>query len=250
MTPWRVQRQIYNYSRQQSYQRIRWNICRWIPRISLTIGLRKPGRSDNRPFIITSRKKSSAHPEKLTVLAIAISLSGFVVLFLGLRGLHWSVTMAQLGATAIMAVFRALVRSNMVHKPNYIKINDGYELEWMSKDMKECETWHIVAREFGNPISLGSLAMEVVTARRRLDTLCRPKWSRRWQEVADSVADSLEASMNFVFSSPDVILTDKQEWLSQGQFEWKLVVQVKIAGSGWFEKISLRLERHKLDSGQ
>jgi len=56
--------------------------------------------------------------------------------------------------------------------------------------------------------------------------------------------------MNFVFSSPDVILTDKQEWLSQGQFEWKLVVQVKIAGSGLFEKISLRLERHKLDSGQ
>jgi len=83
MIPWRVRRQIYNYSRQQSYQRIRWNICRWIPRISLTIGLRK--------------------------------------------------------------------------------------------DTKECETWHIVAREFGNLISLGSLAMEVVTARRRLDTLCRPK---------------------------------------------------------------------------
>jgi hypothetical protein len=115
--------------------------------------------------------------------------------------------MGQLGATTIMAVFRVFVRRNMAHKPNYIKINDGYELEWMSKDMKGCETWHIVAREFENPISLGSLAMEVVTARRRLDTLYRPKWSRRWQEVADSIADSLETSMNSVFSSPDVILT-------------------------------------------
>ncbi|KAF8245467.1 hypothetical protein K440DRAFT_517209, partial [Wilcoxina mikolae CBS 423.85] len=114
----------------------RWEITD--PRANLA-WLQKGGKindqqfeSNNRPFIITSRKDFGAHPEKLTVLATAISLCGFAVMFLGLRGLHWSVTMAQLSTTAIMAGFRALVRRNMVHEPDYAKIDDGYELEWMS----------------------------------------------------------------------------------------------------------------------
>jgi len=67
-------------------------------------------RPDYQDQIITSRRENKE--EKLTVLttvAISVSLVGFIAQFVGLRGLNWSVTIAQLLAVGIMVILRALV---------------------------------------------------------------------------------------------------------------------------------------------
>ncbi|KAF8531435.1 hypothetical protein BDD12DRAFT_644176, partial [Trichophaea hybrida] len=78
-------------------------------------------RSDETPGHIGRRQAT------LTIIATIISLCGFVAQFVGLRGLNWSVTIAQLVATAIMTTLRAMLRRNLVEEVSNQKIENGYE---------------------------------------------------------------------------------------------------------------------------
>ena len=60
------------------------------------------------------------------------SLCGYILLFIGLRGLHWSATIAQLGATLLMTVLRAWVRRGLTNSPHVQSLPDGFELEWLA----------------------------------------------------------------------------------------------------------------------
>ncbi|KAK6506587.1 hypothetical protein TWF481_005045 [Arthrobotrys musiformis] len=48
--------------------------------------------------------------------AVASSMLGFVAQFVGLRGMHASVTLAQIGATLVMAIIRAMLRAKRLDK--------------------------------------------------------------------------------------------------------------------------------------
>ncbi|KAF8244011.1 hypothetical protein K440DRAFT_526639, partial [Wilcoxina mikolae CBS 423.85] len=71
-------------------------------------------RSDQIPGIFVRTARNShvfgLFCTTLTIAATLVSLCGFVSQFVGLRGLHWTVTIAQLAATAIMTALRATVR--------------------------------------------------------------------------------------------------------------------------------------------
>ncbi|KAF3143568.1 hypothetical protein TWF594_005117 [Orbilia oligospora] len=80
-------------------------------------------------------------PKKTTYIftvwpAIAFSTSGFILQFIGLRGLHGSVALYQLAATLIMAFIRAMLRSKRIDEgKNRIKDYqdiEGHELDWIA----------------------------------------------------------------------------------------------------------------------
>ncbi|KAF4334970.1 ankyrin repeat [Fusarium beomiforme] len=66
------------------------------------------------------------------VIGTATSLCGFIVQFIGLRGMHWSASIAQLLAVLIMMAFRALVRRGLAKPPECIKLTSGFELDWFA----------------------------------------------------------------------------------------------------------------------
>ncbi|CAJ0552315.1 Ff.00g062940.m01.CDS01 [Fusarium sp. VM40] len=66
------------------------------------------------------------------VIGTAISLCGFIVQFIGLRGMHWSASIAQLLAVLIMMALRALVRRGLAKPPQCIKLTSGFELDWFA----------------------------------------------------------------------------------------------------------------------
>ncbi|KAH6949228.1 hypothetical protein DER45DRAFT_96572 [Fusarium avenaceum] len=66
------------------------------------------------------------------VIGSAISLCGFIVQFIGLRGMHRSASIAQLLAVLIMMALRALVRRGLAKPPEYIKLTSGFELDWFA----------------------------------------------------------------------------------------------------------------------
>ncbi|KAF5012831.1 hypothetical protein FDECE_1120 [Fusarium decemcellulare] len=67
-----------------------------------------------------------------TVLGTMISLCGFVVQFIGLRGMHWSASVTQLGAVVVMTCIRALVRRGLAKSLASERLTSGYELEWFA----------------------------------------------------------------------------------------------------------------------
>ncbi|KAL2198382.1 hypothetical protein P885DRAFT_33150, partial [Corynascus similis CBS 632.67] len=60
------------------------------------------------------------------------SICGYIVQFTGLRGMHWSASVAQLGATILMTILRAWVRRNLAGRPRALPIVSGHELDWLA----------------------------------------------------------------------------------------------------------------------
>ncbi|KAK6363683.1 hypothetical protein TWF730_001103 [Orbilia blumenaviensis] len=74
-------------------------------------------------YIISTRSQKKNSRPVLLMIALACSVVGFVLQFVGLRALHSSVIFAQIGVTLLMAIIRAMLRmkrsddaSNMVFR--------------------------------------------------------------------------------------------------------------------------------------
>ncbi|KAL7789097.1 hypothetical protein V8C37DRAFT_418073 [Trichoderma ceciliae] len=86
---------------------------------------------------ITSWKNQSKTSELVVWAAVGTSVIGFVLQFVGLRGLHSAVSVAQLGVTMVMSAARAMLRMQRL-KPddNYLsQCPDevvGHELDWLA----------------------------------------------------------------------------------------------------------------------
>ncbi|QPC77871.1 hypothetical protein HYE68_008623 [Fusarium pseudograminearum] len=68
----------------------------------------------------------------MSTTGTAISLVGFFVQFIGLRGMHWLATITQLGAIIVMTILRAVVRRHLAPGLVSHDLCDsmGFELEW------------------------------------------------------------------------------------------------------------------------
>ncbi|CAI6089116.1 unnamed protein product [Clonostachys chloroleuca] len=75
--------------------------------------------------------------EVIAVTGSMVSLCGFIVQFVGLRGMHWSVSVAQLGATIIMAILRAIVRRNLAKNPTCQPRLSGHEMDWLAMTIED-----------------------------------------------------------------------------------------------------------------
>ncbi|KAG4441242.1 hypothetical protein IFR05_003290 [Cadophora sp. M221] len=92
----------------------------------------------------TSWKKKRQNRGQVGVwVAVALSVLGFVMQFVGIRALHSSISLAQLGAIVLMSLLRSLLRSrrrkhetNLFHDANdderMLQIVEGYELDWLA----------------------------------------------------------------------------------------------------------------------
>jgi hypothetical protein len=68
----------------------------------------------------------------LAAAATTTAVIGFIVQFIGLRALHWSATIIQLGVTLIMTGIRAYVRRGLATNPICGDILDGHETAWLA----------------------------------------------------------------------------------------------------------------------
>ncbi|RSL44714.1 hypothetical protein CEP54_014574 [Fusarium duplospermum] len=67
-----------------------------------------------------------------TIIGSTLGLVGFISQFVGLRGMHWSVSVVLLGAMLIMVVMRALVRRGLAKPPVDRLLDPGFELDWFA----------------------------------------------------------------------------------------------------------------------
>lgn len=70
--------------------------------------------------------------ESATVLGTMVSLTGFILQFIGLRASHWSVSVAQLGATVIMTTIRAIIRRGLIVRPHAQLLLHDHEMDWLA----------------------------------------------------------------------------------------------------------------------
>ena len=161
-------------------------------------------------LLIRTSHKNRENQTTLTTIAVLISLVGFVVQFVGLRGLAWHATIAQLVATGIMTFLRAVIRRNLVNKPDSVIIKPGYELEAMAKKITGCDLWNVTtwkapsdenphANDESSPADGCRLETDVMNARQRLGKLS--KWPSQWRKTVDSLTKAIETTMDFLWTT-------------------------------------------------
>lgn len=72
-----------------------------------------------------------------TVAGALISVCGFVVHFTGLRGMHWSASVANLGAILLMTALRAFVRRKLVDSFTAKPLRSSFEIDRLSTTLSE-----------------------------------------------------------------------------------------------------------------
>lgn len=95
------------------------------PRIAVLLPKTKPifvARDNVQEFEIDPGWNS---PGPWIPIGTFLSLAGFVAQFVGLRALHWSVAVLQLGATIFLTSLRTLERRKVANKPNVKNIQDN-----------------------------------------------------------------------------------------------------------------------------
>lgn len=70
--------------------------------------------------------------ESKATIGTLISVAGFIVQFVGLRGVHWSVSIFQLGAVLIMTLVRVFIRRVYARPPLCVPLAPGFELDWFA----------------------------------------------------------------------------------------------------------------------
>ncbi|KAF6827134.1 hypothetical protein CMUS01_09139 [Colletotrichum musicola] len=78
--------------------------------------------------------------QMLSFVGVFISLAGSVCQFTGLRGMHWTASIAQLGAVALATFVRAVVRRALTHDIKQQDLKSGYELDWFVMSLSNMQT--------------------------------------------------------------------------------------------------------------
>lgn len=84
---------------------------------------------------------------------LASTLLGFILQFVGLRGLHASVTLAQLGSTFLMAIIRTFLRTERMG-PGENKMRDEREITSYKKQELDCFAFYLEKLELFDLIPL------------------------------------------------------------------------------------------------
>jgi hypothetical protein len=85
-------------------------------------------KKDSQP----SDTSNSPWLNSLSLVGTVTGIAGFVLQFEGFRGLSWACSIAQLVATLIMTILRAIVRRGMLDRPSAEEVTTDFEMDWLA----------------------------------------------------------------------------------------------------------------------
>lgn len=102
---------------------------------------------------MSSRKIFKEKFEKYTYVAVIFVLAGYIVQFIGLRGLSAWISLAQVGITIVMSILRGCLRMQRLDRNGneFAKMPDlvaGHELDWLAfRIAGPWSCWHVTGQD-------------------------------------------------------------------------------------------------------
>ncbi|RPA72062.1 ankyrin [Ascobolus immersus RN42] len=192
---------------------------------------------DDRSELHTSRKSerfSTSYFLLLTILGTGLSISGFFLQFVGLRAMHWSVSLAQIGCSLVMTALRVYIRRGLSLEPHSVqRIPQEFELDHVAKEVTGCADWkvrtqmcHGDASSSSSNETLKDAAAQVVATRMRLSHLSG--WRTEFFDTVERIASCMEDALRYTFrAQSDIDLMTEATGLSVFEF----AIPLSFAGS-------------------
>ncbi|KAK2773597.1 ankyrin repeat domain-containing protein 28 [Colletotrichum kahawae] len=221
---------------------------------------------------VSSWKKDNTTASWYVWLAVSITVVGFVLQFVGFRGTHSAISMAQLGATLIMTVARAALRTQRLDtKENmFTHLGDlkyhikGHELDWLAirmgstqlknrpqasrkTDSTKIADFERLSWSFHGMAELGEKNEKIKKG------LCNRTLSRNFANDMVSVRDMAEKLALAIESVADVFFstaTMKKSWLRADVLSWAVKCGLSFSnGERNIEELSIHFHRELNDFG-
>ncbi|OTA62868.1 hypothetical protein K449DRAFT_444335 [Hypoxylon sp. EC38] len=85
-----------------------------------------------RKIIFGFSKIANTPEEAMAVIGPVLCFGGFILQTIGFLRMHWSASVAQLGASLVMILVRAWVCRRLVELPTSQRLLSGFELDWLA----------------------------------------------------------------------------------------------------------------------
>lgn len=192
-------------------------------------------------YVQSNRAKRQVEEDYRLWVSVGLTIGGFIIQFVGLRGMHAAVTLSQLGSTVVMSIIRASLRSqrmsendNMLAKhlsDDKKRLLKGHELDWIAMHLNELEEFEVLipydpsiypgTKEPSNPPSNndhGSSSsdtsipafLRTLMVRARLARLTSSPEAFSWEdmelrEIVRRLQASLQDSMDILYTEGDFV---------------------------------------------
>ncbi|RSL46578.1 hypothetical protein CEP54_013784 [Fusarium duplospermum] len=77
--------------------------------------------------VFRSSRLNNKNYRWIAAISTSMAIPGYIIQFIGLRALHWSATLVQLGVTLVMTAIRAWVRRGLASDPAWCPLFEGHE---------------------------------------------------------------------------------------------------------------------------
>lgn len=192
-------------------------------------------------YIISSLVDQNGKSWELWPLAtVGITMCGFVLQFIGLRAMHSSVAMAQLGATLVMGIVRSALRSKRTASEQNLfeghqrKIQ-GHELDCLAMKLDGMQSWQLKkpsrSLNYATPVTSrtsvphSNLAVKVMKSKARLSQMTMQVNGDVWEldisTTAKRLRRTMEEVMNVLFADKEIL---KKDWENASEFHWLIGV--------------------------
>lgn len=180
--------------------------------------------SSRRIFVTSHRDLQIDNPRSgfstSVAMAAFLAMSGFILQFVGMRNLHWSFPVAQLGCTLLLTAIRSWVRRSLFSEPKATEIDIGYELEFLARSLGgECQPWSAdwasIKGESGTngnglrsdeDIKHQATVDRVFSIRKRLGTLS--PWESNCRDITLSLCKAIDGVMKALHETEHIVLKD------------------------------------------
>ncbi|KAL8786376.1 MAG: hypothetical protein Q9195_008241 [Heterodermia aff. obscurata] len=160
------------------------------------------GPNMRRPRVIWLQRKQTVNDE--TFFPYAMTPMEFV----GLRGLHWTISVAQLLAMFLATALRISIRTAFAHSMRCVELKNPFELEWLTYQIDNARpllAGHAAPAE--NPVDLREEASKAVNLRMQLGAIADSNgWESAFREEAYRLQETIDAFMNMLWSETVALL--------------------------------------------
>ena len=140
---------------------------------------------------------------KSAILGAFLGISGFIIQFVGLRGLHWTISVAQLLAMFLATALRISIRTVFAHSMRCVELKNPFELEWLTYQIDNARPLlaaHTVPAE-NSQADPEVEASRAVNLRVQLGVIADSHgWESAFREEAYRLQETIDAFMNLLWS--------------------------------------------------
>ena len=149
---------------------------------------------------------------KSAIIGASLGIFGFIIQFVGLRGLHWTVSVAQLLAMFLATALRISIRTVFAHSMRCIELKNPFELEWLTNQIDNTRPLlgaHI-ALTGNSHVDPGADVSRAVDLRMQLGVIADSNgWDSAFREEAYRLHETIDEFVNMLWSEKVVRLHDE-----------------------------------------